>query len=156
MKIIDAKPEQADELTKIATAAKSFWGYPKHWTELWHDELTVTDSYIRKNNVRIAVRDGELVGFYALEDKGEWWDLGHMWVWPGAIRSGVGRVLFQDAIGQVKRSGKKGIIILSDPKAEGFYKKMGAEQVGEYVTWLEGKRRALPILKIVVKDNQDE
>jgi len=35
------KPEDAEELTKVAIASKKHWGYPDRWLDLWKDELTM-------------------------------------------------------------------------------------------------------------------
>ena len=42
--------------------------------------------------------------------------------------------------------GFQSLEIESDPKAEGFYLRMGARRVGAALTELEGERRELPIL----------
>lgn len=75
--------------------------------------------------------------------------LDHMWVMPVAIKQGIGSALFHHAI-TAQPPPAKVIEIESDPHAEGFYSKMGAETVGEVAYVLEGQRRALPLMHLML------
>ena len=150
-----AKASQAARLTQIAHAAKSYWGYPSHWIELWHDQLHISAAFIDANPVYVAIVDDAILGFYALTGSGEKLQLEHMWVMPVAIGQGIGRVLFQHALKRAARLGAQIIEIEADPNAEGFYQKMGAETVGEVNYILEGQRRSLPLLQMRVP-HEDE
>ena len=68
IRIIRARPEHAGRLTQIAHAAKSYWGYPAQWIELWHNQLTITAQYILQHEAYEAVDDegDAILGFYAL------------------------------------------------------------------------------------------
>jgi GNAT superfamily N-acetyltransferase len=145
-----AIPEQATRLTQIAHAAKSYWGYPAHWIELWHDQLHITPTYIASQDVYVALVDGVILGFYALTGSGEKLQLDHMWVMPVAIRQGIGRAMFEHALHRAVERDAKIVQIEADPNAEGFYQKMGAQTVGEVSYTLEGQRRSLPFMEIVL------
>ena len=69
IRVVRARPEQAERLTQIAYAAKSFWGYPSQWIELWHNQLTITKQFILQNEVYAAVEHpkGEF-GIYLVSD----------------------------------------------------------------------------------------
>lgn len=148
IRVTRARPEQAERLSQIAFAAKSYWGYPSQWIELWHNQLTITKQFILENEVYAAVddEDGAVLGFYALTGSGEKMVLEHLWVQPRSLRAGVGRKLFEHAIALATESGAQRIDIESDPNAEGFYQKMGAETVGEVTYELEGLPRSLPLM----------
>jgi GNAT superfamily N-acetyltransferase len=141
---------QAARLSQISIAAKSYWGYPAQWIELWHNQLTITPAYIEKNEVWAAEVDGAILGFYALAGASPRMTLDHMWVMPVAIKQGIGSALFHHAITRAATAGAKVIEIESDPHAEGFYSKMGAETVGEVAYVLEGQRRALPLMHLML------
>ena len=73
--------------------------------------------------------------------------LAQLWVQPGSLRAGVGRKLFEHAVALASAIGVQKIVLESDPNAEAFYHKMGAETVGEVTYELEGLPRSLPLLE---------
>src|SRR5436190_19954727 len=79
----------AHALTRLVFRAKAFWGYPKEWMEEWRQELTVTSDYVAKHRVVLAEADQRLVAFYGLELKTDIANLGHLWVEPARIGSGL-------------------------------------------------------------------
>jgi len=149
------RPASADEapvLTRIAHDAKRHWGYPEHWIKHWESDLTISADFIRDHHVYVAEEDGEIQGFYALsvvDDKAE---LEHMWVVPHRIGTGVGKDLFLDAMERAAALNVDAIEMSADPNAAGFYKHMGATQIGETDASLDGQSRTLPRMKRGLKD----
>ena len=78
------RAQRADsyELTKIAHAAKRYWGYPKELLELWNQDLTVTPGFIARQPVYCALHGREVIGFYAISGSRGVRELEHMWVHP--------------------------------------------------------------------------
>jgi len=147
--IRNASPEDASTLTTIALDAKRYWGYPENWIRQWESDLTITPSFIRDNHVYVDQEaDGEIRGFYALCVVGNKADLEHMWVRPKMIGTGVGKELFLDAMERAAKLNVEAVEISSDPNAAGFYKRMGATQIGEVDSAIEGEPRKIPRLKI--------
>ena len=149
MDILAARPTDAQRLTAIAHAAKRHWGYPDELISLWQADLTVTAQFIVDFSVFCAVRDSEIVGFYALSRRGEVFELEHLWVDPQHMGTGVGALLFEHVVRTVRSMGGSVLNITSDPHAEGFYLRMGASLVGEVPSKPEG--RTLPLLTLVIK-----
>jgi N-acetylglutamate synthase-like GNAT family acetyltransferase len=148
LRIRKALTEDAATLTAIAHDAKRHWGYPEHWIKHWQDDLTISPDFVTTNQVYVAERDNELLGFYALvlrQDKAE---LDHLWVAPAYIGTGVGKELFLHAMESAARRNIPEVEILSDPNAEGFYRKMGAHRIGETVSEIDGQPRSLPRLTV--------
>ncbi len=144
-----ATPKQAARLTQIAHTAKSYWGYPSHWIELWRNQLTITPDFVQNNEVYAAIdADGVVLGFYALGGAGETRTLEHLWVQPSSFGAGVGRLLFEHAMARARELGAHAVEIESDPHAEGFYQRMGAETIGEVTYELEGLPRILPLMVV--------
>ncbi len=151
--IVRATRDDAVRLTQIAHAAKSFWGYPSRWIELWRDQLTVTGSYIDTHEVYAASdEDGVILGFYALSGDSKRLSLDHLWVQPSSFGAGVGRALFMHAIDRARQMGVPTLEIESDPHAEGFYQRMGAETIGEVTYEMEGQPRCLPLLAMILNE----
>ena len=148
MQIVRARPEDAATLTNIALDAKRYWGYPENWIRHWESDLTITPEFIRDNHVYVDEADGEIRGFYALCVVGNKADLEHMWVRPALIGTGIGKELFLDAMERAAKLNVNAVEIASDPNAAGFYKRMGATQIGEIDSPIEGQPRKLPHLKI--------
>ena len=144
--IVRAKAEDADALTEIAHVAKRHWGYPERWIKAWRDILTMRPEFITSNVTYCATEGGHAVGFYVLTTESDGMHLDHLWIRPPAMGRGIGRRLFEHAVGQAGDLGFQDIRIEADPNAEGFYRRMGAKRVGANVTELEGKPRELPLL----------
>jgi GNAT superfamily N-acetyltransferase len=143
-----SSPEDAATLTTIALDAKRHWGYPEHWIKHWESDLTISSDFIRDNHVYVAEEDGEIRGFYALCVAGDKAELEHMWVTPAVIGTGIGKELFLDAMERAAKLNVSSVEISSDPNAAGFYKRMGATQIGETDSFVDGQRRKLPRLKV--------
>jgi N-acetylglutamate synthase-like GNAT family acetyltransferase len=148
MTIRSATPADAQALTTIALEAKRYWGYPEHWIKHWEADLTISPEFIQNNHVYVHEEDGEIRGFYALCVAGDKAELDHMWVTPTAIGSGIGKELFLDAMERAAKLKVNAVEISSDPNAAGFYKRMGATQIGEVDAPVDGQPRKLPRLKI--------
>ena len=86
-----ALPEEAATLTGIAHAAKRHWGYPEHWIQHWHADLTISPEFISNNQVYVAEDAGKVVGFYALIIREARTELDHLWVAPDHLGQGVGK-----------------------------------------------------------------
>lgn len=145
-----AAVDEASVLTTIALEAKRYWGYPERWIKHWESDLTVSPEFIRDNHVYVAEADGEVRGFYALcvSGKKEVAELEHMWVTPAYIGTGIGKELFLDAMERAAALDVRDVEISADPNAAGFYTRMGATQIGEVDSPIDGEERKLPRLKI--------
>lgn len=143
-------PEESDELTQIALAAKRHWGYPERWIEIWTLQLTFSAEYFEANESWVAVVDGKAVAFYTLLDDHGNVSLENLWVMPGYMGKGIGRELFLHALGLARERGYKIIQLDADPNAVGFYEKMGMYKIGERHSEVDGQRRILPIMEMTL------
>jgi GNAT superfamily N-acetyltransferase len=143
-----AAETEASVLTKVALDAKRYWGYPEHWIKHWESDLTISSDFILDNHVYVAEEDGQIQGFYALIVSGDRAELDHMWVAPACIGTGIGKALFLDAMERAASLKVLAVEISADPNAAGFYRRMGATDVGETDASFDGVTRKLPRLKI--------
>ncbi len=144
--IVRANPGDAPVLSAIAQAAKAQWGYPPRWLAQWQESLTITPEFIVAHETYVAWRDDRAVGFYAVRREQDTWQLEHLWVLPSEIGRGVGRALFAHAAARARALGVRCLTIESDPHAEGFYLRMGAQRTGSVIREIEGQPRTLPLL----------
>jgi len=121
--------------------------------ELWRPGLEVSPGFVRDNEMYVAVRGGEAIGFYALVGGECGLDLEHLWVLPDWIGTSLGRKLFKHAMARAKELGAETVTIESDPNAEGFYRRMGARRVGENVYELDGGERVLPVTVVELAED---
>ena len=146
--VSNATHSDVGELTAIAFAAKRHWAYPEAWIEVWTDELTVEDDYVRNNHVFVAKSGSRMLGWYALaEDENDHW-LDFCWVLPEAIGQGIGRRLVSHAFESAAELGWSTLKVIADPNAEGFYCKLGFRRIGEHPSMPKG--RQLPVLEASV------
>lgn len=158
--IRNAKKEDAEELTQLSFESKKVWGYPKHYFDIWRNELTITPEYINRHQVFIIEDEGRIIGYYALvclkrsvdlsgiKLAAGWW-LEHMFVSPEMMGKGVGKTMFQHMKTHCCELFIQKIMILSDPHAKGFYLKMGCEYIAEYPSMI--KNRTTPYLTLSLK-----
>jgi GNAT superfamily N-acetyltransferase len=139
-----ARAGDAATLTEIAHAAKRHWGYPDELMRLWTADLTVAAELAAAGMVFCAEEGRHVRGFYSLSHEGEVFELEHLFVDPSAMGRGLGAMLFEHAIATVRSMSGTLLRIASDPHAEGFYRRMGAQRVGEVGSTPRG--RTLPLL----------
>ena len=147
MRIEKAPPEEAETLTSIAFAAKRHLGYPENWIQRWKEALTITCEYIISHPTYLAVSEGKVAGFCAVQLNPGIAFLDHLWVEPASMRRGIGRALFEYAESVAREAGASCIKIESDPHAEVFYRKMGAIVQGAKPAAMDEHARFLTLLR---------
>lgn len=148
LQVLRATPEQADELSRIAQAAKAHWGYPQRWLEIWTSQLTFSPEYFEQNDGWVAVVEQRPIGFYTLQEENGNACIENLWVLPEFIGKGIGKALFLHAVELARQRGYDILQLEADPNAVGFYKKMGMYQISESQYELEGQPRRLPIMEM--------
>lgn len=149
-----AEPEEAEVLTAISFAAKRHWNYPETFMELWKDELTITEEYIKNNEVYVVESDRNVVGYFSMiyvpEDKKEGraflargYYLDHMFLSPELIGQGIGTKCIQFMTKYCKERNRDFVRVLSDPYARGFYRKTGARYIKEILSNIPGRTVSL-------------
>lgn len=154
---LDIRPARLDEgpmLTVLAYASKRTWGYPEETLDEWNGPLTVLEEHLREEAYFVAEedRDGEIVpvGFFSLMpvEQPDTLDLDHFWVLPEAQGRGVGRRMFERAVLEARKAGARRMTITAEPRAEGFYLRMGAVRIGGKPTTVGKENHVLPLLEL--------
>ena len=94
--------------------------------------------------------DAHAAGYYALERDGDRLRLEDLFLAPSQIGHGLGRQLFEHAVQTARALRVAELLIESDPNAEGFYLRMGAQRIGQTVSCLTGVERVVPLLRYVL------
>ena len=146
-----ARPDEAQLLSHLALCSKAYWPYPPDFIEACRADLTVTPATMTQHPVFVSEdAAGHVAGFYALVPKTHGVaDLAYLFVAPEAIGGGHGRALFEHAVHTARALGCRELHIDSDPYAEPFYLRVGAERIGEVEsTVVPG--RMLPLLRYLL------
>lgn len=147
-----ARSSEAEELTQLARGAKASWGYPADWLEAWREELTITAEYVQQNQVFVVDTGDGLAGVAALERVRGEAVLEHVWVAATHQRQGIGEALVRHALALASEAGDGIVRVTSDPRAVGFYERLGGRLAGSIPAPMPGMpERALPVLELTMR-----
>lgn len=149
MKIESAQKDDHIILSDITYKAKAFWGYEKAQLEKWQEDLTISPEYITANDTYKLRLQEKIIGYYSvIKVEKETLKLDNIFVLPEYIGKGYGKILMRDCISKAKSEGFKKIILDAEPKAEGFYKKIGFETINQLQSSIA--ERFLPQMKLSI------
>ena len=153
MQLRSANLADLAQLGAIALAAKASWGYPPATLDEWRADLTLTPEQLDAWIVIVAEDETGILGFAALIPNHPAFELEHMWVVPSAMRRGVGRALMREACASAASSGAVAVLIDSDPNAEEFYRRLGAERISTRPAPIPGSpARVIPCLRLSLSE----
>lgn len=153
MRIRPARADEAQALADIAWAAKSFWPYPRAQLEAWRASLSPSAASIAERPTVVAELDNTAAGFYQLNVAASPAQLEHLWVHPDGMRQGVGITLLAHAMQHLSTLGINTVHVDADPNAEGFYRRCGAQRIGEIAAPIAGQtNRVRPQLRLSASD----
>lgn len=141
--IRSATADDGEALTTLALASKAYWGYDAAFMEACRDDLTIWPELLM--SCIVAEDTGQILGFASLSVRSQGVQLEHLFVAPDAMRTGIGSVLWRQIVQEAEGRGYTELFIDSDPHAEAFYRRMGAERAGT-VTSSVFPDRQLPLL----------
>jgi GNAT superfamily N-acetyltransferase len=144
-----ARRDEAEVLSRLALRSKGHWGYDRAFLEACREELTFHPDEISPRRMVVAESARRVLGFYSLDGEPPDGELGNMWIEPASIGTGLGRLMWQHAMEAAGRAGFATLDITAEPFAEGFYRAMGAERVGQTASGsIPG--RTLPVRRVQV------
>jgi GNAT superfamily N-acetyltransferase len=128
-----AREGEHDALTGISLrSVQQTWNYPQAFMEWEPESIDVVPEHILEMTTNVLEVDGRPVGFYVLNGDLPEIELSRMMIEPDRVSNGYGRLLWNHAVETATALGASVMTIDSDPHAEGFYRRMGAETVGEH------------------------
>jgi ribosomal protein S18 acetylase RimI-like enzyme len=147
----DARDNEAGLLGEVALRSKGHWGYSADFLDLCRTELTFRPEDVAARRIVVADSPAGILGFYSIDGQPPSGELGNLWVIPERIGTGLGRRLWQNAVATAGMAGYTWLRIEADPNAVGFYRAMGAEQIGEAPSG-SVPGRSLPLLAFKLAD----
>ncbi|MEU5269735.1 GNAT family N-acetyltransferase [Streptomyces hygroscopicus] len=142
-----AEPDEAGVLTALTRRSKGHWGYPQAMLDRMAEMLSVSSATVRDGHVVVAERNGVVAGYYQITGEPPHGELADLFLEPEAIGTGLGRTLWEHAVASARSAGFHTLTLESDPHAEGFYLRMGAERIGEREV---APGRVLPVLRVTI------
>ena len=126
-----ASLEEVGYLSDLALRSKGYWGYDEAFLDACRGELTVHAHALKVKPTWVLQENSRIWGFYVLASKTETIaELDLLYVDPEAMGRGYGRALMGHALAQARKAGNKTMGIVADPHAVGFYRAMGAVEIG--------------------------
>jgi GNAT superfamily N-acetyltransferase len=121
-----ARPGEAKDLTALCFRSKAHWGYDAEFMRLCVPTLMVSEQSIAEGRVLVATDSaGQAIGTVSVGRDGGDAELALMFVEPAAMGRGIGRMLFEAAVGLARRLGYRRMTILADINAAPFYEHLG-------------------------------
>jgi GNAT superfamily N-acetyltransferase len=140
-----ARPQEAAALAALAVRSKAHWGYPSAFVRRFAALVALTPEVVATNDVQVGERDGAVRGFYTLLHRGGLAVLDDLWLEPGEIGRGYGRLLFEHAAARAGQAGASVLEWEAEPYAVGFYTRMGGATV-RFTDSTLGRR--LPVMQL--------
>jgi GNAT superfamily N-acetyltransferase len=150
-----ARAGEASILTELCIRAKAHWGYDPQFMAAAMRLLRIREGQIGAGEVLVAVRGRDEAalpsGVAAIVPlrRPNRFELSHLFVAPESFRLGIGRALFDAAVGLAAGKGATHVSILSDPHAAAFYQRLGAKRCGEAPSGV-GRNRTLPLFEFAI------
>lgn len=153
---------KADIFTKIATNddiifinkvlhhSLSYWPYTKEQLDKILELFKINETYLSKQPVYLTYRDNLFIGFFSFSAKNNQEnELDYFIIDHNLIGHGHGKIMWQTCCNIASSLAMKEFIIMSTPEANGFYQKMGAQQIGQHPSAVR-ENVFMPIFKFIL------
>lgn len=124
------RPEELPLAHTLCLRSKAHWGYDAAFMAACREELRLTPEDLATDAVIAAADASGLAGLAQVSAEGANSHLEKLFVAPERMGLGLGRILYDWALGAAGRLGASRLIIEADPDAAAFYQRMGAELAG--------------------------
>ncbi|MBX3021887.1 MAG: GNAT family N-acetyltransferase [Bdellovibrionales bacterium] len=131
MQIVRAREEYLSELNEIIASSKRYWNYSEAYLSKAIPLLMLSSEYLKENLCfQVVNADNEIAGFFSVIDDRANHFLDHLWIKPGSMRKGYGRLAIDFVRALAAKKGWDNLLVLPDPEAVPFYKKCGFVETG--------------------------
>ncbi len=136
MEIRDARDDEAGALVELQRRASLVWKEYRGQLLAHPDAIALPDGAIANGQVRVAVDEtGRTLGFSVVAPAGDGaWELDGLFVEPDGWHRGVGRALVADLMARARDLGARSVQVTANPRALGFYERVGFRREGEVAT----------------------
>jgi len=126
----DVQIDELQSLSQLCLRSKAVWGYDEAFMAACQPELTLQSTELNSTHLQVAAAGAIALGLVQLQVAGDEAHLLKLFVEPGHLKSGIGRLLLDWAKERARACGARRMIIEADPDAVGFYHRCGAHPAG--------------------------
>jgi GNAT superfamily N-acetyltransferase len=144
-----ARPEEAEALRELAHRSKAYWPYDDEFLKAVAPMLILEPRHVRTQEVHVLEMGGSVAGWHRVTFHGERAELEDLWLEPEWIGAGLGRTLFEHAVGVARDGGARRLEWDAEPYAEGFYRAVGGKEIGRTPSAAE-PGRTLPRMRLAL------
>jgi ribosomal protein S18 acetylase RimI-like enzyme len=136
LRIRDAEPAEALALEALHRRSSDVWDENRDDLAANPDAIQPPHEAIADGRVRVAIDGADRVlGFsIVLAVENEACELDDLFVEPDAMGQGIGRLLVEDVVARAAAAGASRVEVIANPRAVGFYERLGFEVTGEAST----------------------
>jgi ribosomal protein S18 acetylase RimI-like enzyme len=135
-RIRDAQPDEALALEALHRRSSDVWDEDRAHLAAHPDAIEPPHQAIAEGRVRVAVdAAGRRLGFsVVLPVEDGMCELDDLFVEPDSMGLGVGRLLVEDVAARAAAEGARLLNVIANPRAVGFYERLGFRITGEAAT----------------------
>ena len=136
LRIRNATATEGPALEALQRRSSDVWPQYREQLAANPDAIELPQAFIDKGWVRVAVDGHErTVGFsVVIPSNGPVHELDGLFVEPAQWNQGIGRALIADALAIARGAGAQAIETVANPRAEGFYIRLGFAVIGQTQT----------------------
>ena len=135
-------PQEREALEELQRRASLMWEEYRPYLLASPEAIELPLAQLTQRRVRVAELAGRVAGFSALLlPRNGVCELDGLFVEPELWGHGVGRALIADALAMVRAEGAGRLETVANPRAEGFYGKVGFAVTGQAETQFGPARR---------------
>ena len=140
------RPEERAALEDLQRRASLMWEEYRPYLLANPDVIELPLAQLRDGRVRVAEWRGRVAGFAAVLPKQDFCELDGLFVEPALWGHGIARALIADALVLARAEGAGRLETIANPRAEGFYRKLGFTVIGRAQTQFgPANRMQLPV-----------
>jgi len=141
-------PAERAALEELQRRASLMWAEYRAYLMANPEVIELPLAQLTQRHVRVAEWEGRVAGFAALLPRDGFCELDGLFVKPDLWNRGIGRALIGDALAIARATGAAAIETVANPRAEGFYGKLGFAVIGRTQTQFgAANRMRLPCIE---------
>jgi GNAT superfamily N-acetyltransferase len=125
-----AQPDEAGAVRALIVRSMGHWPHAPGYLADAAELMSISASDLARDESWVVLADDAVAGFYRLSRDGDGFEIEEFHLEPPMIGRGIGRRMFEHAIGRAGAVGGRFLAWSTEANALGFYLRMGGEITG--------------------------